>query len=58
MIHVRQSIIILNDADHLSAMLYLNKLMENDPPLKSKDGQRLNRLAIAIERYEKKRYPI
>lgn len=49
---------IANDADHQSALAELTALLEADPPEGSPEAQRLERLSLAIDRYETAHYPI
>ena len=50
--------IIKSDTDHQSALLALGKLMDADPAAGTPEADRLELLAVVIEDYEARRYPI
>ncbi|MEN9752331.1 MAG: hypothetical protein RL670_22 [Actinomycetota bacterium] len=49
---------IRTEADYLAALAEIDQLAENDPPLGTPAGDKLDVLAILVEAYETKHFPI
>lgn len=49
---------IRSEADYQAALDAISRLMEDDPPLGTEDGDRLDILATLVEAYEAKHYPM
>ena len=49
---------IRTEADYLAVMVEIDQLAENDPPIGTPEGDKLDVLLILAEAYEEEHYPI